>query len=69
MTTRTPFVNGSSGGLYGCGSTIEPLNLNLSSPGGVFSLLMVRFGLLTVTGMMLLQGSQALPMPSPSSSC
>ena len=68
-TMRAPLVSGSSGGLYGCGRTIEPLNLKRSSPGGVFSRPMVRFGLLMVTGTMLLHGSQAFPMPSPSSSC
>src|SRR5213080_4625324 len=66
---RTPLVNGSNGGAYGYGRAISPLNLNRSSPGGVLSRLTVIAGLVANTGMMLLHGSQASPLPSPSASC
>src|SRR5438094_883364 len=65
---RTPLVNGSNGGAYGYGRAISPLNLNRSSPGGVLSRLTVIAGLVAYTGMMLLHGSQASPLPSLSAS-
>src|SRR2546425_447751 len=65
---RTPLLNGSNGGAYGCGSAISPLNLNLSSPGGVLSLVTSIDCPVAKTGMMLLHGSQASPLPSPSAS-
>src|SRR2546430_11802782 len=66
---RTPFVTGSSGGAYGYGSAISPENLNRSSPGGGVIRVTVTRGLVAYTGMMLLQGSQASALPSPSASC
>src|SRR2546422_1058748 len=65
---RTPLLNGSNGGAYGCGSAISPLNLNRSSPGGVLSLVTRIDCPVAKTGMMLLHGSQASPLPSPSAS-
>src|SRR5436309_1987810 len=65
---RTPLVNGSNGGAYGYGRAISPLNLNRSSPGGVLSRLTVIAGFVAYTGMMLLHGSQASPLPSLSAS-
>src|SRR5438093_1454054 len=65
---RTPFVAGSMGGVTG--TVITPLNLRRSSPGGVFRFRILTRCLIANTGTMLLQGSHASPMPSPSlSSC
>ena len=52
------------------GTVITPLNLRRSSPGGVFRFRILTRCLIANTGTMLLQGSHASPMPSPSlSSC
>src|SRR2546425_710831 len=60
MSTRTPFVFGSMVGVVG--TVALPLNLSLSSPGGVPSLLMTICGF--VAGAPLVHGSHASPMPS-----
>src|SRR5438552_395353 len=65
---RTPLLNGSNGGAYGYGNAISPLNLKWSSPGAVLSLVTRTDCLVAKTGMMLLHGSQASPLPSLSAS-
>src|SRR5438309_2014782 len=69
MRMRTPLLNGSNGGAYGYGSAISPLNLKRSSPGAVLRRVTVIAGFVANTGMMLLHGSQASPLPSLSASC
>src|SRR6266852_6230250 len=69
MRMRTPLLNGSNGGAYGYGRAISPLNLKRSSPGPVLRRVTVIPGFVAYTGMMLLHGSQASPLPSPSASC
>src|SRR5438876_1889167 len=61
MSTRTPLVAGSIGG--DVGTMMMPLNLIFSAPG-TSSRAILTFGLTVNTGTMLVQGSQASPMPS-----
>ena len=52
------------------GTVITPLNRRRSWPGGMFRFQILTRCLIANTGTMLLQGSHASPMPSPSlSSC
>jgi hypothetical protein len=64
---RRPLSMGSMGGCAGTPEMVA-LNFRRSSPGGVCSFVILRTALLAVVGATLVQGSQAFPRPSPSSS-